>query len=65
MTPGGLMLRGLGMAALGGVLTAVTYAGAGENSGVYYVFTGLFVFGGINFVRGLYYFIRSQRRSEW
>jgi hypothetical protein len=59
MNASGLMLAGLGMAALGGILTAVTHSSA-DNGGTYYVFTGLLVLGGINFLRGLYYYMRER-----
>lgn len=64
MNPKGLMLAGLGMAGLGGLLTAATYSGAEDNGGTYYVFTGLMVFGAFNFLRGLYYFLKESNRRR-
>jgi hypothetical protein len=59
MNAKGLMLLGVGMAALGGLLTAATYSAASDG-GTYYVFGGLMLFGGLNFVRGLYYYMRNM-----
>jgi hypothetical protein len=61
----GLMLAGLGMAALGGLLTLGSQSGASENGGTYYVFTGLMAFGGFNFLRGLYFFAKEQGRPSY
>ena len=61
MSPQGLMLTGLGLAALGGIITAVTYANA-SGGGMYVVTYGLFIVGGLNFLRGLYYWFKQQGR---
>jgi hypothetical protein len=64
MNPKALMLVGLGMAALGGLLTLASQADAAENGGTSYIFTGLLVVGGLNFVRGIYYYSKSSGASR-
>jgi hypothetical protein len=57
----GLMLLGIGMAALGGILTLASQSNAEQSSdGTYIVFTGLLVVGGFNFLRGLFYYLRER-----
>lgn len=60
MNAKGLILAGLGMAALGGLLSLASQSTASENGGTYYVFTGLLVVGGINVVRGLYFLAKEK-----
>lgn len=45
---------GIGWAALGGIITAVTYAMASDG-GTYFVFWGLIIVGGYKILKGLYY----------
>jgi hypothetical protein len=61
MTPQGLMLSGLGLAALGGIITGVTYAAA-SGGGTYVITWGLIAVGGWNFLRGFYHWVRQQGR---
>lgn len=56
----GLMLVGIGMAALGGLLSLGSQSAASDNGGTYYVFSGLMVIGGVNFARGLYYYLKDR-----
>jgi len=48
------MLKGIGWAVLGGIITFVTYSMASDG-GTYFVFWGLVVYGAYVFLRGLYY----------
>lgn len=63
MNSKGLMLAGLGMAALGGLLTLGGQSAAAEDGGTYLVFYGLIGCGVLNFLRGLSSFIKEQNRS--
>ena len=61
------LLWGIGMLVLGGLITLGTYSAASDG-GTYFVTTGLFVVGGINLIRGIYYQLQYQaerRRSPW
>ena len=60
MNAKGLMLSGLGLALLGGVLTAGMYSNAADNGGTYYVFWGLIAVGVVNFLRGLFKFLNGE-----
>jgi hypothetical protein len=61
------LMWGTGMLALGGLITLGSYSAASAD-GTYIVTTGLFVAGGINLIRGIYYQLRYQaqrRRQLW
>ena len=53
------LMWGIGMVVLGGIITLVTYATA-SGGGTYVITTGLFVVGGINLIRGIYYQIKYR-----
>ncbi len=61
------LMWGIGMLVLGGIITLATYTAASDG-GSYVVTTGLFVVGGFNLVRGIYYQLRylaDRNRSPW
>jgi hypothetical protein len=61
------LMWGIGLLVLGGIITLGTYSAA-SGGGTYVVTTGLFVVGGINLVRGIYYQLRylaERDRSPW
>jgi hypothetical protein len=56
------LLWGIGMLAVGGLITLSTYIG-GEPGDSYVVTTGLLVVGGINLIRGLYLHLKPGSRA--
>ena len=56
------LLWGIGMLAVGGLITLSTYIG-GEPGDSYVVTIGLLVLGGINLIRGLYLHLRPRSRA--
>lgn len=61
------LMWGIGLLVLGGIITLGTYSAA-SGGGTYVMTTGLFVVGGINLVRGIYYQLRylaGRDRSLW
>lgn len=48
------MLHGFLWLAGGSIITALTYMGAKDGGGVYFVFWGAIIFGGYQFLRGLF-----------
>lgn len=56
-----LMVRGLVFAIIGLVVTIITYNLARERGGTYYVFYGAVIWGMVDFVRGLYGWLRAGR----
>lgn len=55
-------LWAIGWIALGGIITAASYSNA-KQGGSYVITTGLFLFGGINLLRALYYLISGRAPS--
>lgn len=53
------MLKGIGWAVLGGLITYITYVMASDG-GTYLVFWGLVIYGGYIFLKGLYYRISPK-----
>lgn len=56
------LLWGIGMLAVGGLITLSSYIG-GEAGDSYVVTTGLLVGGGINLIRGLYLHLKPGSRA--
>jgi len=52
----------IGWIALGGIITAASYSNA-KQGGSYVITTGLFLFGGINLLRALYYLVSGRAPS--
>jgi hypothetical protein len=56
------LLWGIGMLAVGGLITLSTHTSAGPG-GNYIVTTGLFAVGGFSLLRGIYYQIRYGSKA--